>query len=73
MTGRPQIVRLARALARGDEPASPLTRAWAQRLAHDDLATLADLGTEGFRDALASAESLGVFYRWTRSRQGRRA
>lgn len=38
MTGRPQIVRLARTLARGDEPTSPLARAWAQRVAHDDLA-----------------------------------
>ncbi len=73
MTGRPQITRLARSLARRGEPTSPLARACAQRTANEDLATLAALGPEGFRDALASAESLGAFYRWTRDRQGRRA
>jgi hypothetical protein len=71
--GRPQIVRLARTLSRADELTSPLDQAWAHRIAHEDMAALADLGPEAFRDALASAESLGEFYEWERSRRGRRA
>jgi hypothetical protein len=69
MTRRDEVARLARWLARGDRPTSPLARAWARDAARDDLAALAALSPEEFRDALALAESLGAFYRRTHQRQ----